>query len=1006
MMDGRRGAPTRHGVAPPATPTYLSANSRPSSFISPPSTALSSPSLSDDPDTDSEHHHHHHHHHSARNTADNKRFFTSHTNTAPTTTTSSSSFSLTDDPKPSSADEQDAAAAAAQDDDTRTEVDHPLSTPHDHKDPNNIVRPTVPAPVGGEVAAELGPLSAALRQCLDLRDRYMAVSLQLNPEDNPKNWDAEYCERQRRSKSAAPTASDSAKDKENAKIIVDGSASSDPSQPPRPWRVYPAPPRPHWEIFNPAPASSFVVRSSPAAGTAPQPTFFSSSSSSSSPAPQSGPSASSSSFESNLSVNPTGPSPQPPPSSSTDPALPKPIPPSSRANADAAQALLEATGSKPGVFDEAHIGTPGKHFVPSSSSLSSDAPKKLPVQFGLDREGVFQVWIQEDGHGDAGEEGGQQTSSKPAVVAAEVQTQLDRLKLEDTLPKTPDGSQGGAEGPILSPPAPIHVPAPPPPPTASSSSSAGGGGGGPNADDEKKRTYLSSVPSIRTYFRDLDFLLSVLSDGPTKSFAWRRLKYLESKWNMYLLLNEYRELADMKRVPHRDFYNVRKVDTHVHHSASMNQKHLLRFIKAKIKRHPDDVVIFRDGAHLTLHQVFQSLNLTAYDLSIDTLDMHAHQDAFHRFDKFNLKYNPIGESRLREIFLKTDNLIQGRYLAELTREVMADLEASKYQMAEYRLSIYGRDPGEWDKLARWVVSNRLFSANVRWLIQVPRLYDVYKKNGTVDNFEQIIKNVFTPLFEVTQDPSSHPEVHIFLQRVIGFDLVDDESKPERRVHRKFPVPRLWDYAQSPPYSYWTYYMFANMASLNQWRRMRGFNTFVFRPHAGEAGDTDHLAAAYLTSQCISHGILLRKVPALQYLYYLKQIGIAMSPLSNNALFLAYERNPFPSFLRMGMNVSISTDDPLQFHLSKEPLLEEYSVATQIYKLTPPDMCELARNSVLQSGWEMELKRHWLGKDFGLAGPAGNVMHKTNVPDVRLKFRQDTLDEELELIYQGQVTSRV
>lgn len=68
-----------------------------------------------------------------------------------------------------------------------------------------------------------------------------------------------------------------------------------------------------------------------------------------------------------------------------------------------------------------------------------------------------------------------------------------------------------------------------------------------------------------------------------------------------------------------------------------------------------------------MEQVFQSLNLTAYDLSIDTLDMHAHQDSFHRFDKFNLKYNPIGESRLREIFLKTDNLIEGRYLAELTK---------------------------------------------------------------------------------------------------------------------------------------------------------------------------------------------------------------------------------------------------------------------------------------------------------------------------------------------------
>jgi len=76
----------------------------------------------------------------------------------------------------------------------------------------------------------------------------------------------------------------------------------------------------------------------------------------------------------------------------------------------------------------------------------------------------------------------------------------------------------------------------------------------------------------------------------------------------------------------------------------------------------------------------------------------------------------------------------------------------------------------------------------------------------------------------------------------------------------------------------------------------------------------------------------------------------MSPLSNNALFLTYERNPLPHFFRTGMNVSLSTDDPLQFHFTKEPLLEEYSVAAQIYKFSPADMCELARNSVLQSGF--------------------------------------------------------
>ncbi|KAI0631963.1 AMP deaminase [Trametes polyzona] len=517
----------------------------------------------------------------------------------------------------------------------------------------------------------------------------------------------------------------------------------------------------------------------------------------------------------------------------------------------------------------------------------------------------------------------------------------------------------------------------------------------PSAGDTKKPVF--EVPTIREYFLDLEKVLAVICDGPTKSFAFRRLNYLASKFTMYTLLNEPQELAEMKSVPHRDFYNVRKVDTHVHHSSSMNQKHLLRFIKSKMKRSPQDVVIFRDGKELTLAEVFQSLNLSAYDLSIDTLDMHAHQDSFHRFDKFNLKYNPIGESRLREIFLKTDNYIQGRYLAELTKEVMMDLEQSKYQNCEWRISIYGRKRDEWDKLAKWIVNHKLFSHNVRWLIQVPRLYDVYKHNSSIETFEDIVRNVFEPLFEVTKDPTSHPELHVFLQRVIGFDTVDDESKTERRFHRKFPYPRLWDAKESPPYSYWVYYMYANISSLNQWRRQRGFCTFVFRPHCGEAGDPEHLASAYLTAHSISHGILLRKVPALQYLFYLKQIGLAMSPLSNNALFLTYERNPLPDFFKVGLNVSLSTDDPLQFHFTKEPLLEEYSVAAHIYKLPQSSLAELARNSVIQSGFEMEVKCHWLGKQWYLPGDAGNDINKTNVPNLRLKYRRQTLVEELTMI---------
>ena len=61
------------------------------------------------------------------------------------------------------------------------------------------------------------------------------------------------------------------------------------------------------------------------------------------------------------------------------------------------------------------------------------------------------------------------------------------------------------------------------------------------------------------------------------------------KFSLHLMLNADREFLAQKSAPHRDFYNVRKVDTHVHHSACMNQKHLLRFIKSKLRKEPDEV---------------------------------------------------------------------------------------------------------------------------------------------------------------------------------------------------------------------------------------------------------------------------------------------------------------------------------------------------------------------------------------------------------------------------------
>ncbi|CAG9534475.1 unnamed protein product [Cercopithifilaria johnstoni] len=509
--------------------------------------------------------------------------------------------------------------------------------------------------------------------------------------------------------------------------------------------------------------------------------------------------------------------------------------------------------------------------------------------------------------------------------------------------------------------------------------------------DQFRRAYVSK----EKFLRDLEKLSIMIANGPLKSFCFRRLCYLHNKFQLHTLMNEIREQHEQKSVPHRDFYNIRKVDTHIHAASSMNQKHLLRFIKKKMKTEKDTVVLERNGMKITLEQVFEGLGISAYDLSVDMLDVHADRNTFHRFDKFNTKYNPVGESILREIFIKTDNYVGGKYFADVLKEVLSDLEDSKYQHAEPRLSIYGHNKEEWDKLAKWAVENDVYSVNARWLIQIPRLYDVYRLKKMVKNFDEMLDNIFTPLFEVTNNPESHPHLFRFLQQVSGIDSVDDESKLE---HIKFdhstPEPKDYCDAENPSYDYYLFYMFANLVTLNALRRERGLNTFSLRPHCGEAGHVSHLVTGYLTSESIAHGLLLRKVPVLQYLFYLSQIGIAMSPLSNNSLFISYHRNPLPDFHMKGLNVSLSTDDPLQFHFTKEALMEEYSIAAQVWKLSGCDMCELARNSVLQSGFEDKVKVHWLGPNYKEEGVVGNDVSRTNVPDIRVSFRHETLVDEL------------
>ena len=131
-------------------------------------------------------------------------------------------------------------------------------------------------------------------------------------------------------------------------------------------------------------------------------------------------------------------------------------------------------------------------------------------------------------------------------------------------------------------------------------------------------------PKVSEFIKDMQTMCAMIADGPLKSFCFRRLSYLYSKYQLHVLLNELRELASQKAVPHRDFYNIRKVDTHIHAASCMNQKHLLRFIKKTLKQNADEVVtVAKSSQQMTLAEVFKSMNLTTYDLTVDMLDVHA-----------------------------------------------------------------------------------------------------------------------------------------------------------------------------------------------------------------------------------------------------------------------------------------------------------------------------------------------------------------------------------------------
>jgi AMP deaminase len=142
---------------------------------------------------------------------------------------------------------------------------------------------------------------------------------------------------------------------------------------------------------------------------------------------------------------------------------------------------------------------------------------------------------------------------------------------------------------------------------------------------------------------------------------------------------------------------------------------------------------------------------------------------------------------------------------------------------------------------------------------------------------------------------------------------------------------------------------------------------------------------------ICHGTYLIENPVLQLLYMTCDIGVSVSVSSNHYLFLDYSKNPIRDFFETGMRISVSTDDGLIFHKSRNALNDEISKVSLMYRFSSIDISELFRNSVLMSTYSTAQKKDMLSEDF--ADPT-----LTNLPPSRINFRERIFQRTLAAIY--------
>jgi AMP deaminase len=445
----------------------------------------------------------------------------------------------------------------------------------------------------------------------------------------------------------------------------------------------------------------------------------------------------------------------------------------------------------------------------------------------------------------------------------------------------------------------------------------------------------------------------------------------------YNEFNKYNQDDDLLTRNKYDFYDVYKMDNHIHLSAIMTTKELKDYMTKEQISGPN-INIYK------MNTLIDSKNIKGINKCDDK----------YSFNDFNNKYyigskGKQNSKNLRSCFLKLNtqknklksintskknlNIYNlGKFNCEKPHYAnLGKLIANKRSntIMDLRISIYGTSRDELKILSKWFFKNNLHkNKNINLYIQVPRIPHIITKHFTLENtnyFDKLIEwfdNVFEPFFNAVNDP----KLKIFLKYICGFDSVDNEDEPNNNYYNidtkidENKIRQQIKTKQNPfTYSMYIFLMWKYISKLNSISK----KTFKFKPHAGELGNTHHLLTAYLLSDSICHGINLIDNNAAKYdndnivlknnnnivmlyLYIKDQIGCALAPISNNYLCRKYSCLHLDLLFKLGLRMSLCTDDPLMFHLSDDPVLEEFSMAKNYYNFTNGDLLELVNNSYL------------------------------------------------------------